>query len=130
MRGLFESICRAFARISLPPSCVCGLLLLALAAPGGRAQAAELRPWPPDRAAAAYPLLVEPFCAECIRDAIYANTKTIAHLEANPDVDEAFKGPIVLSARAEIHYWRHVLGPGVRLSAAPCCYWRKRMYVR
>ena len=94
------------------------------------AQAADL--WRGGYSAAVVyaPPIFEPFCAACIRDAIYANTRLIAHLEANPDVDEAFKGPIVLNARADIHYWRRVLGPGVRISAAPCCYSRKRMYVR
>jgi len=52
------------------------------------------------------PPSVEVFCAECIRDAIYADTKLIAHLEANPDIDEAFKGPIVLAARADVHRLR------------------------
>jgi hypothetical protein len=73
---------------------------------------------------------VEAFCSSCIRDAIYADTKLIAHLEANPDVNEAFKGPIVLAARADVHRLRKILGPGERISAAPCCYFRKRLYVR
>jgi hypothetical protein len=115
---------------SIGASCF-ALLLAAAAAP---AQAADLRVgygpqvfYPPP---ALYPPPVEVFCAECIRDAIYADTKLIAHLEANPDVDEAFKGPVILGARADIHHWRKLLGPGVRISAAPCCYWRKRIYVR
>jgi hypothetical protein len=76
------------------------------------------------------PVEVEALCSSCIRDAIYADTKLIAHLEANPDVDEAFKGPIVLAARADVHRLRKILGPGERISAAPCCYFRKRLYVR
>jgi hypothetical protein len=76
------------------------------------------------------PPSVEVFCAECIRDAIYADTKLIAHLEANPDVDEAFKGPIVLAARADVHRLRNMLGPRELISAGPCCYFRKRLYVR
>ena len=63
-------------------------------------------------------------------DAIYADTKLIAHLEANPDIDEAFKGPIILAARADVHRLRKILGPGEPISAAPCCYFRKRLYVR
>jgi hypothetical protein len=107
-------------------SAVC-LLVLALTVIGRPADAADL--WvagysPP-------PLVeVEVFCAACIRDAIYADTKLIAHLEANPDIDEAFKGPIVLAARADVHRLRKILGPGERISAAPCCYFRKRLYVR
>jgi hypothetical protein len=68
--------------------------------------------------------------APAIRDDIYADTKLIAHLEANPDIDEAFKGPIILAARADVHCLRKILGPGERISAAPCCYFRKRLYVR
>jgi hypothetical protein len=99
-------------------------LMLAPTVIGRPAQATDL--W-----VGAYPPpLDEVFCAECIRDAIYADTKLIAHLEANPDVDEAFKGPIVLAARADVQRLRKILGPGERISAAPCCYFRKRLYVR
>jgi len=72
----------------------------------------------------------EPLCYWCIRDAIYADTKLITHLEANPDVDDADKAPWILGARADVHRLRRVLGPVETVSAAPCCYWRKRMYVR
>src|SRR5579859_5646714 len=76
------------------------------------------------------PQPAEPLCYWCIRDAIYADTKLIAHLEANPDVDEADKAPWVLGARADVHRLRRILGPIETVSIAPCCYWRKRMYVR
>jgi hypothetical protein len=72
----------------------------------------------------------EPFCPLCIRDAIYADTKLIARLEANPDVDEADKAPWILGARADIHHLRRILGPVHTVFAGPCCYWRKRFYVR
>jgi hypothetical protein len=72
----------------------------------------------------------EPLCFWCIRDAIYADTKRIAHLEANPNVDDADKAPWILGARADIHHLRRILGPVAFVSPAPCCYWRKRMYVR
>ena len=102
-----------------------GLWLAASVTPG---QAADL--W---RAGYAPPILyppAEPFCPWCIRDAIYANTKLIAHLEANPDVDESDKGPIIVGARAEIHYLRRILGPVHRITAGQCCYSRKPIYVR
>jgi hypothetical protein len=105
-------------------SAVC-LLVLALTVIGRPAAAADL--WV---AGYAPPVEVEAFCSSCIRDAIYADTKLIAHLEANPDIDEAFKGPIILAARADVHRLRQILGPGERISAAPCCYFRKRLYVR
>jgi len=72
----------------------------------------------------------EAFCPWRIRDAIYADTKVIAHLEANPDVDESDKGPLILGARAEVHYLRRILGPVHRITASPCCYSRKPIYVR
>ncbi len=73
---------------------------------------------------------VVPLCIWCIRDATYADTKLIAHLEANPDVDDADKAPWILGARADVHRLRRILGPVETVYAAPCCYWRKRMYVR
>jgi hypothetical protein len=72
----------------------------------------------------------EPLCYWCIRDAIYVDTKRIARLEANPDVDEADKAPWILGARADVHRLRRILGPVETVSVAPCCYWRKRLYVR
>ena len=105
-------------------SAVC-LLVLAPTVIGRPAEAADL--WV---GAYAPPVEVEAFCSSCIRDDIYADTKLIAHLEANPDIDEALKRPIVLAARADVHRLRKILGPGERISAAPCCYFRKRLYVR
>jgi hypothetical protein len=29
-----------------------------------------------------------------------------------------------------VHYLRRILGPVETVSVAPCCYWRKRLYVR
>jgi uncharacterized Fe-S cluster protein YjdI len=72
----------------------------------------------------------EPLCYWCIRDAIYADTKLIAHLEGNPDVDEMDKAPWIIGARADVHRSRRILGPVETVSVAPCCYWRKRLYVR
>ena len=47
----------------------------------------------------------------CTRDAIYAQFKLIARLEADPDVDEAVKGPLITAARAEIHRLRELSAP-------------------
>ena len=77
---------------------------------------------------AAYP--VEPLCYWCIRDAIHVDTKLIAHLEANPDVDEIDKAPWILGARADVHRLRRILGPVETVSLAPCCYRRRPLYVR
>ena len=94
------------------------------------AQAAELWRGAHSRHVVYAPPPLEPACFWCVRDAIYADTKRIAHLEANPDVDEMDKAPWILGGRAEIHYLRRLLGPVETVSAAPCCYWRKRLYVR
>ena len=69
-------------------------------------------------------------CYWCIRDAIYHDVKLINHLEANPDVDEAVKGPQILAARADIHRLRVLLGPLQQFEPEPCCYARRRLYIR
>ena len=77
----------------------------------------------------------------CTRDAIYAQFKLIARLEADPDVDEAVKGPLITAARAEIHRLRATIteppphawatiGTPLREGPAPCCYTRKSLYLR
>jgi hypothetical protein len=77
----------------------------------------------------------------CTRDAIYAQFKLIARLEADPDVDEGVKGPMITSARAEIHRLRATIsdppphawatiGTPLREGPAPCCYTRKSLHLR
>jgi hypothetical protein len=77
----------------------------------------------------------------CARDAIYVQFKLIARLEADPDVDEAVKGPLITAARAEIHRLRATIGEPpphawatigtpLREGPAPCCYTRKSLYLR
>jgi hypothetical protein len=71
--------------------------------------------------------------AQCywrIRDATYADVSLINHLEANPDVDEAVKGPQIVAARADIHRLRTLLGPSRGVGVDLCCYARPRLYVR
>jgi hypothetical protein len=64
------------------------------------------------------------------RDALYQRVNLIAELEANPDVDDAVKGPQILAARAEIHRLRAALGPVPRPWLTPCCYRRRPLYLR
>ena len=77
----------------------------------------------------------------CTRDAIYAQFKLIARLEANPDIDEGVKGPLISAARAEIHRLRATIsepsphawatiGTPLLARPAPCCYTRKSLYLR
>lgn len=72
----------------------------------------------------------EALCYDCIRDAIYADVSRIDYLEAEPDYDEGVKGPMILAARADIHRLRALLGPVPRQDYNPCCYSRKRLYLR
>jgi hypothetical protein len=72
----------------------------------------------------------DPNCYWCIRDAIYADTKLINHLEANPDIDDAVKGPQIAAARADIQRLRVLLGPVQPLNPEPCCYSRRPLYIR
>ena len=77
----------------------------------------------------------------CTRDAIYHEFKLIARLEANPDIDDGIKGPAITASRAEIHRlratiheppprdWATIASPP-RAWAAPCCYSRRRLYIR
>ena len=77
----------------------------------------------------------------CARDAIYHEFRLIARLEADPDVDEAIKGPAITAARAEIHRlratikapppsdWATIASPP-RAAEAPCCYSREPVRIR
>jgi hypothetical protein len=94
---------------------LCGLLALLCAASPARASDF----WSPDEQ-----------CYWCIRDAIYHNVKLISHLEANPDIDDAVRGPQILAARAEIHRLRVLLGPVQDVGPEPCCYARPPLHIR
>jgi hypothetical protein len=72
----------------------------------------------------------EELCYWCVRDAIYEEVTLIDHLEANPDVDDAVKGPTIVAARADIHRLRATLGPLQETGTNPCCYARKPLYIR
>jgi hypothetical protein len=72
----------------------------------------------------------DPQCYWCIRDAIYHDYKLIAHLEANPDIDDAVKGPQIAAARADIQRLRWLLGPVRDVRVEPCCYSRPPLHIR
>jgi hypothetical protein len=73
---------------------------------------------------------IDASCYWCVRDAIYADVALINHLEGNPDIDDAIKGPQIFSARADIHRLRALLGPLNIEGPEPCCYARKPMFIR
>jgi hypothetical protein len=61
---------------------------------------------------------------------IHRKEDFIAYLEADPDVDDAFKGPIITHARAKIHWLRRAVGIRRIVWPGPCCYSRKPIYIR
>jgi len=69
-------------------------------------------------------------CFGCRDDTIYGLTNLITYLEANPDVDDAFKGPIISKARAKIRHLRAALGPAPPVTTTPCCYSRRPLHIR
>jgi len=69
----------------------------------------------------------------CFREAqrgIYHRHNLIAHLEANPAVDDGYKGAAIPWARAEIHQLRAFTGTRRHWRPTPCCYARRPIYIR
>jgi hypothetical protein len=62
--------------------------------------------------------------------AIYELETRIAFLEANPEIDDGYKAPIINGARADILRLRATLRPPQWRWASPCCYSRKPIHVR
>jgi hypothetical protein len=70
---------------------------------------------------------------DCFRDtqrAIYHKQNLIAHLEANPDVDESYKSVTIPWARAEVHHLRAFTGIRHHWRPTPCCYRLQSIYIR
>jgi len=63
-------------------------------------------------------------------EAIYALENRIAMLEANPQVDDGYKAPIISRARADIRRLRATLPRAHWQWVVPCCYSRKHIYIR
>ena len=61
---------------------------------------------------------------------IYELNNRIAFLEANPDIDEGYKGPIIRRSRADILRLRAALYPADWRWATPCCYGRRPIRIR
>ncbi len=62
--------------------------------------------------------------------AIYAAENLIAVLQANPQADDGYKGPIITRARAEILRLQAALGRPQWRWPTPCCYSRRPIYIR
>ena len=61
---------------------------------------------------------------------IYKLENRIALLEANPEIDDAYKGPLISGARAAIRGLNTTLDSPRWLWATPCCYSRKPIRLR
>ncbi len=62
--------------------------------------------------------------------AIYALGNRIASLEADPEIDDGYKAPIITGSRAEILRLRAALHPAQWRWASPCCYGRRPIHIR
>jgi len=62
--------------------------------------------------------------------AIYHMENRIAYLEANPDADESYKGPIIEAVHARTLRLRAAIGPRWPHWPTPCCYSRRAIYIR
>ncbi len=62
--------------------------------------------------------------------AIYRMANRIAFLEANPNVDESYKGPAIDHLHRKMLHLRAVIGPRWPHWPSPCCYSRKPIYIR
>ena len=62
--------------------------------------------------------------------AIYALENRIAYLEADPEIDDGYKAPIIVKARADILALHATLHPAHWRWASPCCYSRRPIRIR
>ena len=62
--------------------------------------------------------------------AIYALENRIAYLEADPEIDDGYKAPIIGKARADVTLLRTTLRPAHWGWATPCCYTRRPLHIR
>ena len=64
-----------------------------------------------------------------IHEGIYGLNNRGAYLEANPEIDEAYKGPIITGNRADIRGLQATLDPPRWRWGAPCCYGRRPIHI-
>ena len=75
-------------------------------------------------------LLYDPSPWWATREAIYQLGNRIALLEADPEIDDGYKGPIITSARREIMRLHATVPPARWRWASPCCYGRRPIHIR
>jgi hypothetical protein len=74
-----------------------------------------------------------PYGAPCWRHAhhvIYHMQNDIAFLEADPYVDDGYKGPIINHLHHKVLHIRAIIGPRWPHWPTPCCYSRRPIYIR
>jgi hypothetical protein len=62
--------------------------------------------------------------------AIYALENRIAYLEADPEIDDGYKAPIIVNARADVVQLRATLRTAHWRWETPCCYSRRPIHIR
>jgi len=65
-----------------------------------------------------------------VHRSMYELENRIALLEAHPEIDDAYKGPLISAARADIRSLNAKLDPPRWPWAVPCCYSRKPIRLR
>jgi hypothetical protein len=70
------------------------------------------------------------WCYWRAHQAISHAANRIAYLEANPNADESFKGPVIEQLHAHMLRVRAAIGPRWPHWPTPCCYSRKPLYLR
>jgi hypothetical protein len=63
-------------------------------------------------------------------EAIYELENRIAILEADPQVEDAYRAPVIRRTRADVSRWRAELPPARWRWVVPCCYSRRPIYIR
>ena len=62
--------------------------------------------------------------------AIYHMQNHIAFMEADPDADDGYKGPVIDRLHRKVLHIRAVIGPRWPHWPTPCCYSRRPIYIR
>jgi hypothetical protein len=65
-----------------------------------------------------------------VRHDIYELENQIALLEADPQMDDGFRAPIIASARRHIRWLQAKIAPAYWRWTDPCCYSRRPIHVR
>ena len=67
---------------------------------------------------------------QAAHQAIYDLGNRIAYLQADPEIDDGYKGPIISAAHAEMLRLRAELPPAHWRWSVPCCYSRRPIHIR